>query len=95
MALSQKLLEIIACPKCKGSLELQQDQSAFICRSCPIGLPDRRRYSDNVDRRGDAAGKLALGFIHPFPGAGYPGPLPANIANRSRIERACEFGSVG
>ena len=36
MAISQQLLEIIACPKCKGHLDLQDDQSGFICPSCRL-----------------------------------------------------------
>ncbi len=36
MAISQELLDIIACPKCKGSLDLKEDRSAFICPSCRL-----------------------------------------------------------
>ncbi len=36
MAISQELLEIIACPKCKDSLELKQNQTGFVCRSCKL-----------------------------------------------------------
>ena len=36
MALDPKLLEIIACPKCKGSLELKADGSALLCNACRL-----------------------------------------------------------
>ena len=36
MAISPELLEIIACPKCKGSLELKEGRSAFICHACEL-----------------------------------------------------------
>ena len=36
MAISQQLLEIIACPKCKGHLDLKDDQSGFVCPSCRL-----------------------------------------------------------
>ncbi|MEA2626942.1 MAG: uncharacterized protein QOD06_2987 [Candidatus Binatota bacterium] len=36
MALSQELLEILACPKCKGDLELTEKQDGLICRSCKL-----------------------------------------------------------
>ena len=29
-----ELLDVIACPKCKGELEYDQDNSKFICHSC-------------------------------------------------------------
>ena len=36
MPLSPELIEILACPKCKGDLELRPDQSAFLCRRCQL-----------------------------------------------------------
>jgi uncharacterized protein len=39
MALSQDLIDILACPKCKGSLRLQPDQSGFICEACKLLYP--------------------------------------------------------
>jgi hypothetical protein len=36
MSLDPKLLEIIACPKCKGRLELKTDASALLCRACRL-----------------------------------------------------------
>jgi uncharacterized protein YbaR (Trm112 family) len=39
MALSQDLLNILACPKCKGELRLKDDQSGLICVSCRLLYP--------------------------------------------------------
>jgi uncharacterized protein len=39
MPLDAKLLEIIACPKCKGRLELKGDGSALLCLACHLAYP--------------------------------------------------------
>ena len=36
MALSQDLLEILACPKCKGEVHLSEEQDALICEACKL-----------------------------------------------------------
>jgi uncharacterized protein len=36
MALNRDLIDMLACPKCKGKLELFPDESAFACRSCKL-----------------------------------------------------------
>jgi uncharacterized protein YbaR (Trm112 family) len=36
MAISRELLEVVACPKCKGDVELRSDESAFVCRGCKL-----------------------------------------------------------
>ena len=36
MAISQELLEILACPKCKGDIELNDSQTGLICHSCRV-----------------------------------------------------------
>jgi uncharacterized protein len=36
MALNPELIEILACPKCKGSIKLRGDQSAFECDACKL-----------------------------------------------------------
>lgn len=30
------LLPILACPKCKGAVELRSDETAFLCRTCRL-----------------------------------------------------------
>lgn len=34
--ISKELLEIIACPKCKGELEYDETNSRFICHNCRL-----------------------------------------------------------
>ncbi len=36
MAVSEKLLEILVCPKCKGDLELTEQSDGLICRACKL-----------------------------------------------------------
>jgi uncharacterized protein YbaR (Trm112 family) len=39
MPLDPKLLEIIACPKCRGRLDSKRDGSALICPACRLVYP--------------------------------------------------------
>jgi uncharacterized protein YbaR (Trm112 family) len=41
MAISQDLLEILACPACKGKVELQPDGSGLKCVECKRVYPIR------------------------------------------------------
>jgi uncharacterized protein YbaR (Trm112 family) len=41
MAISQDLLEILACPACKGKVELQPDASGLKCIECRRVYPVR------------------------------------------------------
>lgn len=41
MALSEELLEILACPKCKGCLNLLDDGSGLFCPACRLKFPIR------------------------------------------------------
>jgi len=36
MSISKELLEILACPKCKGDLVLEDDQSGLVCNNCRL-----------------------------------------------------------
>ena len=36
MPLNKELVEILACPKCKGTLTLRPDESAFECPRCQL-----------------------------------------------------------
>lgn len=40
MTVSKELIEILACPKCKGDLIYREDE-AFICRHCSLLYPIR------------------------------------------------------
>lgn len=62
MAISQDLLEILACPVCKAKVELQADGSGLKCTECkrvypirddiPVMLPDEAVVEDE-----ESAGK--------------------------------------
>jgi uncharacterized protein YbaR (Trm112 family) len=39
VALSQDLLGILACPKCKGSIELNESHDGLICKACKLLFP--------------------------------------------------------
>ncbi len=39
MALNKELLDILACPKCKGDLELTEAEDGLICRECKLVYP--------------------------------------------------------
>jgi uncharacterized protein len=36
MAISQELLEILACPKCKGDIYLNKAEDGLICEKCRL-----------------------------------------------------------
>ena len=36
MAISQDLLDILACPKCKGEVKLNEAQDGLVCASCRL-----------------------------------------------------------
>ena len=35
----QKLLDILACPKCKGDLELTNEKDGLVCNTCRLQYP--------------------------------------------------------
>lgn len=39
MPISKDLLEIVACPKCKGKVVLENDESGFTCQACKLLYP--------------------------------------------------------
>lgn len=41
MEIDAKLLEILACPKCKGDLDLNQEQNSLTCPACKLSYPIR------------------------------------------------------
>ena len=36
MAISKELLDILACPKCKGGIHLNESQDGLICDQCRL-----------------------------------------------------------
>jgi len=41
MAISRELLEILACPKCKGDVHLTDAQDGLVCHACKLMYPIR------------------------------------------------------
>jgi uncharacterized protein YbaR (Trm112 family) len=41
MAVSQELLDILACPKCKGDLHQNDKQDGLVCDACHLLFPIR------------------------------------------------------
>ena len=41
MKLSQQLLSILVCPKCKGELEYRSDEPSLVCHTCRLKYPVR------------------------------------------------------
>lgn len=41
MTLSEQLLAILVCPKCKGELEYRPAESRIICKTCRLSYPVR------------------------------------------------------
>jgi uncharacterized protein YbaR (Trm112 family) len=39
MAISQDLLDILACPKCKGVLRLVEKPESLVCEACKLRYP--------------------------------------------------------
>jgi uncharacterized protein YbaR (Trm112 family) len=39
MTLNRELIDILACPRCKGELKLRADESAFECGACRLAYP--------------------------------------------------------
>lgn len=41
MTLSEQLLAILVCPRCKGTLEYRADEASLICHACRLRYPVR------------------------------------------------------
>lgn len=39
MAISQDLLDVLACPKCKGEVRLNEKQDGLVCEACKVVYP--------------------------------------------------------
>jgi uncharacterized protein YbaR (Trm112 family) len=36
MAINKELLDILACPKCKGNIRLNESENGLICNNCKL-----------------------------------------------------------
>lgn len=39
MNISKELLEILACPKCKGEVTVREDPTGLVCETCRLVYP--------------------------------------------------------
>lgn len=39
MGISKELLDILACPKCKGDVHLNEQQDGLVCNACKLMYP--------------------------------------------------------
>ena len=44
MSLKPELLEILACPQCKGDLEYREEEQSLLCHACKL----RYRIEDDI-----------------------------------------------
>ena len=44
MAIDQELLDILACPKCKGEVKLENEGSSLVCHTCCL----KYRIEDDI-----------------------------------------------
>ena len=44
MPIDKELLDILACPKCKGEVELDNSESSLVCHRCSL----RYRIEDDI-----------------------------------------------
>jgi uncharacterized protein YbaR (Trm112 family) len=42
MSLSKELLDILACPKCKGAIRHETDKERLVCDACRLAYPVRK-----------------------------------------------------
>lgn len=41
MTLPKELLELLACPRCKGRIEYHREESRIVCPNCRLSYPVR------------------------------------------------------
>ena len=44
MGIDKELLDILVCPKCKGDLELSEEEDSLICKTCSLKYPIKFNY---------------------------------------------------
>jgi uncharacterized protein YbaR (Trm112 family) len=56
MALSKELIDILACPQCKGEIELLPDGSGLLCRLCRLKYPIREEIPNMLIEEAEKIG---------------------------------------
>ncbi len=59
--LDRELLEVLACPRCKGSVRYDEERNIIVCENCrifyeirediPIMLPEEAKPLDELEKR--------------------------------------------
>ena len=39
MGINKELLDLLVCPKCKGEIQLKEDESGLVCEACKLLYP--------------------------------------------------------
>ena len=53
MAFDRKLLDVIACPVCKGKLQFVKEQEALVCRFDRLSFPIREGIPALIEEEAD------------------------------------------
>jgi len=61
MALSTELLDILVCPRCKGSVTLLEDGSALHCAACALKYPVREGIPVMLEDEAESTAQGAMG----------------------------------
>jgi len=65
MALNQELLDILACPKCKGDLGLTPKQDGLHCEACALIYPIREEIPIMLIEEAVPSGEWEEGDVPP------------------------------
>jgi hypothetical protein len=57
MPISRELIEIVACPKCKGTVKLKDDESGFVCAACRLVYPVIDGFEGDPEAEGPMKGQ--------------------------------------
>jgi uncharacterized protein YbaR (Trm112 family) len=53
MALDERILQILVCPKCKGDLDYDREKSRLVCSSCKLAYPVKDDIPVMLEREAD------------------------------------------
>lgn len=53
MTLDRRILDILVCPKCEGSLEYHEEASRLVCGACKLAYPVRNDIPIMLEREAE------------------------------------------
>jgi uncharacterized protein len=95
VALSQDLLDILACPKCKGELRLTDQQDGLVCEACKLRYPIKDDIPIMLIDEAESLGWIAVWCwepvrqyitMRPATHRGLRGPADAPLAGFQKFE---------